>query len=73
MPHKIDERIKTVHFTKDLLVVDLRDGRSISVPLTWYPRLLNATNKQRASWEIVVEVMVFIGQLLTKIYILKVY
>jgi len=33
-------------------VVDLKDGRTISVPLWWYPRLLNATPKQRAHFEI---------------------
>ena len=52
LAHKTDERVEAVHFTRDSLVVDLRDGRSISVPLTWYPRLLKATCKQRASWEI---------------------
>ena len=44
--------IEAVYFTKDLLVVDLIDGRSISVPLTWYPKLLNASPKERARWEI---------------------
>ena len=39
------------YFRDDSLVVDLMDGRSISVPLSWYPRLLNATPKQRATWE----------------------
>ena len=52
LAHKTDERVEAVHFTRDSLVVDLRDGRSISVPLTWYPRLLKATLKQRATWEI---------------------
>jgi len=33
--------------TDDDLVVDLFDGRRISVPLAWYPRLLNATAKER--------------------------
>ena len=31
---------------------DLMDGRTITVSLTWYPRLLNATEQQRAKWEI---------------------
>jgi hypothetical protein len=52
LAHKTDERVEAVYFTRDSLVVDLRDGRSISVPLTWYPRLLKATSKQRALWEI---------------------
>jgi Protein of unknown function (DUF2442) len=49
---KIDERVEAVYFTRDSLVVDLRDGRSISVPLVWYPKLLKATIKQRSLWEI---------------------
>jgi hypothetical protein len=52
LAHKTDERVEAVHFTRDALVVDLMDGRSISVPLSWYPRLLKASSKQRASWEI---------------------
>ena len=45
-------RIEVVYFTRDSLVVDLIDGRCISVPLTWYPKLLNACPKERAHWEI---------------------
>lgn len=48
---KIDERVEAVHFTRDSLVVDLKDGRTISAPLKWYPKLLKATNKQRSNWE----------------------
>jgi hypothetical protein len=44
------ERVKDVRFTEDLLTVDLLDGRTISVPLVWYPRLLSATPEQRANW-----------------------
>ena len=46
------ERVKDVHFTEDTLSVDLWDGRTITVPLVWYPRLLHATPEQRAKWEI---------------------
>ena len=46
------ERVKDVRFTEDLLVVDLLDGRTISVPLAWYPRLLAATPDQRANWRV---------------------
>ena len=49
---KVDERVKTVHFTDTSISVDLMDGRSISIPLVWYPRLLNATPEQRGQWEI---------------------
>jgi hypothetical protein len=47
-----DERVVDVTFTDDMLCVSLRDGRSISVPLTWYPRLLHASAAQRANWQI---------------------
>lgn len=47
-----DERVKNVHVSVDTLTVDLMDGRSISVPLAWYPKLLNATPAQRANWKI---------------------
>ena len=40
-----------VYFTADFLVVELRDGRIISTPLSWYPRLKNASAQDRAIWE----------------------
>lgn len=46
------ERVKNVRFTKDTLRVDLIDGRTIIVPIAWYPRLLHATLQQRAVWRI---------------------
>lgn len=46
------ERVKGVRFTEDTLSVDLLDGRTITVPLVWYPRLLHATPEQRANWKI---------------------
>jgi len=49
---KIDPRVEAVYFTRDSLIVDLRDGRSISVPLVWYPKLQKATVKERSNWEI---------------------
>ncbi|WP_204140212.1 DUF2442 domain-containing protein [Halomicronema sp. CCY15110] len=49
---QIDERVKDVHFTEDTISVDLMDGRTITVPLVWYPRLLNATPAQRKQWEV---------------------
>ena len=39
-------------FTKDALSVALRDGRTITVPLAWYPRLLNASAAQRKNWRV---------------------
>ncbi len=47
-----DERAADVTFSEDSLTVSLMDGRSISVPLAWYPRLLRATAAQRAHWQI---------------------
>jgi hypothetical protein len=41
-----------VAFSEDALSVSLRDGRVISVPLVWYPRLLTATPTQRNNWKI---------------------
>jgi len=46
------ERITNVHCTDDELVVSLADGRSISAPLAWYPRLLHATAADRDTWQI---------------------
>jgi len=46
------EQIKDVHLANDVLSVDLVDGRTIGVPLAWYPRLLHATEQQRSNWEI---------------------
>jgi len=40
-----------VSCTDDMLGVLLEDGRTVAVPLVWFPRLLNATPKQRAKWE----------------------
>jgi Protein of unknown function (DUF2442) len=49
---RADERVKDVRFTEDSITVDLIDGRTITVPLVWYPRLLNATSQQRLHWKI---------------------
>ena len=46
------ERVADVSFTADSLCLSLRDGRKISVPLSWYPRLLKATPAQRNHWEL---------------------
>jgi len=49
---KAGERVVGVSFTDHALSVDLADGRTITVPLAWYPRLLHATAAQRADWKI---------------------
>ena len=49
---KPGEKVVDVQFTDDDLCVYLLDGRSITVPLVWYPTLLHATPEQRANWQI---------------------
>jgi pyruvate/2-oxoglutarate dehydrogenase complex dihydrolipoamide acyltransferase (E2) component len=48
-----NELITEVRVTDDDLVVALADGRTLSVPLVWYPSLLNATPEQRSDWELI--------------------
>ncbi len=43
---------KAVHFDDNSLWVHLDDGRVVSVPLAWFPRLLQATPEQRAQFEL---------------------
>jgi hypothetical protein len=47
-----DERVAGVQFTDDSLSVALRDGRTITVPLAWYPRLLHASKAARKNWKV---------------------
>jgi hypothetical protein len=42
-----------VTVTEDTLTVDLDDGRTISAPLAWYPRLLHSTAKERNNWRLI--------------------
>lgn len=49
---KAGERIVGVAVGEHTLSVDLADGRTIIVPLAWYPRLLHATAAERANWQI---------------------
>jgi hypothetical protein len=42
-----------VRVTGDALIVDLVDGRSLSVPLAWYPRLAHGTEAERANWRLI--------------------
>ena len=46
------ERVRDVRFSEDTLAVDLADGRTIIVPLVWYPRLLSASVEQRSHWKV---------------------
>ncbi|MGH9641540.1 MAG: DUF2442 domain-containing protein [Terriglobales bacterium] len=49
---KADERVAGVLFTADALSVSLMDGRTITVPLVWFPRLLHGSAEQRKNWQI---------------------
>ncbi len=42
---------ENVTVTEDTLTLDLTDGRTISLPLAWYPRLLHGTAEERSHWE----------------------
>ena len=44
-----------VRVTGNTLAVELRDGRAISVPLAWFPRLVHATSRERANWRLIGE------------------
>lgn len=47
-PTAVDVRV-----TEDTLSVDLRDGRTLQVPLVWYPRLAYATQEERNHWRLI--------------------
>jgi len=47
-----DERVAAVRSTNETLSVDLMDGRTITVPLLWYPRLADASKAERENWQI---------------------
>ncbi len=49
---KVDERVNDVAFDDDSISVSLMDGRVISVPLVWFPRLLRATREEREAWKV---------------------
>ena len=48
IPHAI-----SVNVDEDTLTVELDDGRTVSVPIAWYPRLLNASKKERENWRLI--------------------
>lgn len=45
-------RAQDVTITEETLTVELFDGRSISVPLAWFPRLAHATTEERSNWSL---------------------
>lgn len=46
-------KAENVKVTRDTLTVDLSDGRTIAVPLEWFPRLVNATPEERNNWKLI--------------------
>ena len=48
-------RAQNVTITDESLTVDLTDGRTISVPLAWYPRLLHSSKEERQNWRLIGE------------------
>jgi hypothetical protein len=42
-----------VSVTADTLSVDLSDGRTVSVPLAWFPRLLHGSDEERGNWRLI--------------------
>ncbi len=42
----------SVTVTEDTLTVELSDGRTVSVPVSWYPRLVHAKRQERDHWEL---------------------
>ena len=45
--------VETVAVTADTLSVNLSDGRTIAVPLAWFPRLVHASQKERNNWRLI--------------------
>lgn len=49
---EVNPLAEQIDFTEDELIVSLVDGRKVSVPLAWFPRLANATKEQLSDWEL---------------------
>lgn len=50
---RVQAHAVAVSITEDALKVTLADGREVSAPLAWFPRLLNATDHERSSWRLI--------------------
>jgi hypothetical protein len=51
--NKVEAKASEVWFDADMMHVRLLDGREISVPLEWFPKLRNATDEQRRKWRLI--------------------
>ena len=52
MTEILEIRAHGVEIDQESLKVDLIDGRTVSVPLAWYPRLMHGTQEQRSNWRL---------------------
>lgn len=48
-----DVYAESVQFSDDSMTVHLDDGRALSIPLAWYPRLLHGTRQERGNYELI--------------------
>jgi len=53
LANRFQSLAKRVDFSGDRMIVELLDGRQVSVPLNWFPRLLRASARERGKWELV--------------------
>ena len=51
--NNVDPRIKAIRITEELIIADLQDGRTISVPIAWSWRLSEASAKQSGNYELI--------------------
>jgi len=52
---ELHAQARSVRFSDDSITVELLDGRAISAPLAWFPKLLEANNDQRKNWQLMGE------------------
>ena len=50
---RLDATALDVKVTDERIIVTLADGRELSAPLAWFPRLIDATDEQRRKWRII--------------------
>ena len=48
-----EARARTVSVSEDTLAVELQDGRTVSVPIAWYPRLSHGSESERRDWRLI--------------------
>lgn len=44
---------RNVRITDEALIIDLSDGRTVYVPLAWFPRLMHGTSEERNKWRLI--------------------